>query len=152
MRSLGLELDDNVSIDLRGSLDKVAFLRIGDGIEIVVRESHVRTLREQATAALDDMAHVEAAEAVLENAFHAGAQARTAAALARETANAAQQAGADDPAEVAYAAAQRAGDAAERAQAAVKAASEAMCAADEAAETARAAAVHLAEWVGRQPS
>jgi hypothetical protein len=144
-------LDDSVSIDLRGGLGRSAFLAIGDGIEIVVRESHVRTLRDQATAALGDMALIEAAETVLENAYQAGAQARTAATLAREKADAAKQAGADEPAAVAYVAARHAMDAAERAQAAVNAATEAMVAADEAAETARASAVHAAMAAGRPP-
>lgn len=104
LRSLVPGLDDSVTMDLRGGLDKQAFLTIGDSIEIVVRDTHLQALRDQATA-LVDIALVGS-----------------------------PQAGADQPAEPAYISAQYALDAAERVQVAMKAASEAMCTTDRSAE------------------
>ncbi|MER5263497.1 hypothetical protein ABTZ99_15655 [Actinosynnema sp. NPDC002837] len=138
--SVRMDVGDGVPVDLRGGLDDQAFLAIGDGIEITLRESHVRALRDQATAALGDMALVEAADRVVDAVYNAGAQARTAAVLAREKAETAQRAGAGDQATVAFEAARHAAEAAEQAQVAVQAAAEAMRFADEAAETAMAAA------------
>jgi hypothetical protein len=149
--SVGMRLHEGVSIDLRGSLDTQAFLAIGDSVEIVLGESHVRILRDQAAAALGDMARIEAAEDVVGDACHAGAQALTAADLARKKAGSARTAGADEQAELAEQAAARAAEAAERAQVAVDAAAEAMGLADEAAEAARAAASE-AEAAGQEPS
>jgi hypothetical protein len=149
--SVGMDLDEGVSIDLRGGLDAQAILAVGDSVEIVLRESHVRTLRDQAEAALGDIARVEAAEDVLGDAYHAGAQALTAAALAREKAEAARTAGAGEQAGLAERAATRAADAAQRAQSAARAAAEAMHLADVAAEEARAAAVVAGQAADRQP-
>ena len=140
-----MDVDDDVPVDLRGGLDSQVFLAIGDGVEITLRASHVRVLRDQASAALGDLASIEAADRVVDAAFHAGAQARTAAVLAREQADVAQRAGAVDQAGAAFESARHATEAAERAQAAVRAASEAMARADEAAEAARSAAVSAAQ-------
>lgn len=49
--SLGIHLEEGVPIDLRGSLEATAFLTIGDGIEVVLGESHLRVLRDRADAA-----------------------------------------------------------------------------------------------------
>jgi hypothetical protein len=76
--SLGMRLGDGVSIDLRGSLETEAFLTIGDDIETILGERHVRTLRNQAAAALVDMALIDAADEVVGDAHDAGAQAHTA--------------------------------------------------------------------------
>ncbi|WP_447002749.1 hypothetical protein ACRAKI_23910 [Saccharothrix isguenensis] len=146
-----MRLHDEVSITLRGSLETTAFLTIGDSIEIVLGETHVRALRSQAEAALGDMAMVDAAENVLNDAYHAGAQARTAAALARQHAEAAERAGATEQADLANRAARRAAEAAERAQAATHAAYAAMTVADDAAEEARAAAFRAAGAAGATP-
>ncbi|WP_367137044.1 hypothetical protein [Saccharothrix sp. HUAS TT1] len=139
--SVGVHLHDDVSIDLRGSLETTAFLAIGDTIEIVLGESHLKVLREQSDAALSDMALLKAADDVLGDAYEAGAQARTAAALARVEAESARRAGAEQQAVSADEAAECALRAAEQAQAAVRTAVEAMEAADEAAEQARSAAL-----------
>lgn len=138
--SVRVDVDGDVPVDLRGGLDGQAFLTIGDGVEITLRESHVRALRDQVTAALGDLESLEAAERVVDAAFHAGAQARTAAELARARADAAHRAGSVDRATAVLESARHAIEAAERAQSAVRAASEAMVVADEAAEAARAAA------------
>lgn len=149
--SMGMTLDEGVPIDLRGSLDTQAFLAIGDSVEIILSASHVRTLHDQAAAALGDMAHVDAAEQVVGDAYHAGAQALTAAALARKMAQAASAAGAGEQASTAEQAATRAAGAAERAQTAARTAAEAMGLADEAAEEARAAATLAARAAGQEP-
>jgi hypothetical protein len=149
--SVGMELDEGVSIDLRGGLDTQAFLAIGDSVEIMLRECHVRTLRDQAEAALGDIARIEAAEDLLGNAYHAGAQALTAAALAREKAEAARTAGAGVRAELTEQAATRAAEAAARAQSAANVAAEAMHRVDEAAEEARAAAILATRAASEQP-
>jgi hypothetical protein len=148
--SMGMRLDERMSIDLRGSLETQAFLTIGSSVEIMLGEAHVRTLRDQSAAALDDMALVEAAENVVGDAYHAGAQALTAAALARKNAEAARAAGADEQAGLAEQAATRAAEAAERAQTTAHAAAEAMGLADEAAEEARAAATLAAQAAGQE--
>ncbi|NUT51136.1 MAG: hypothetical protein HOV94_28100, partial [Saccharothrix sp.] len=80
--SVRMDVDDGVPVDLRGGLGDQAFLAIGDGIEITLRGSHLRKLRDQATVALGDMALVEAADRVVDAAYDAAAQARTAAELA----------------------------------------------------------------------
>ncbi|GAA3462127.1 hypothetical protein ACFFSW_14110 [Saccharothrix longispora] len=139
--SLGIHLEEGVPIDLRGSLESTAFLTIGDGIEVVLGESHLRVLRDRADAALGDMALVGAAQRVLGDVDEAGAQACTAAAFARAEAEAARRAGAEELAASAFAAAGRAARAAERARDAVRAAVEAMESADDAAERARYAAL-----------
>ncbi len=150
--SVTMRLHEGVSIDLRGSLETTAFLSIDGDIEIILSESHVRALQNQAAAALGDMALIEAAETVLGDAYDAGAQAQTAASLARQKAEAAKTAGAVEQADQAYQAAQRATTAAEQAQVAVRAATDAMDVADRAAEDARAAAMQAAEAAGQTVS
>lgn len=149
--NLEMHVDEEVSIGLRASLDATAVLAIGDGVEIVLAEAHVRSLRDQATAALGDLVRIADAEHAVEAAYQAASQARTAAALAREQAQVARRAGAREQADVATEAARRATEAADRAQAAVEVASDAMRRADEAAEEARAAAGQAAEAAGRKP-
>lgn len=148
--SMGMRVDDGVAVDLRGGRGTRAFLVIGDSVEIMLGERHVRTLRDQAGVALGDMARVEGAERAVQNAHHAGAQALTAAKLARKKAEAARTAGAGDRADEAEQAAACAVEAAERAQAAALAAIEAMEEADEAAEAARAAATLADQAAGRE--
>jgi hypothetical protein len=138
--SVGIHLDDGVSIDLRGSLEAKAFLTIGDTVEIMLGESHIRALRAQFDEVLGDLASVEAADRALGDAYEAGAQAHTAAALARAEAEVARRAGAGDQAAMADEAAEEALQAAERAQIAVREAVDAMECADDAAERARDAA------------
>ncbi|MFD0204836.1 MULTISPECIES: hypothetical protein [Saccharothrix] len=147
--NVGLRLTEGVPIDLRGSLDSQAFLAIGDSIEIMLGESHLRALRDQAAKALGDLTRIDAAEDVVGDAFHAGAQALTAAELARRTAEAARAAGAGEQADLAEQAAARAAEAAERAQTAAHVAAQAMGQADEAAEEARATATLAARAAGR---
>lgn len=150
--SLGMHLDEYVSIDLRGRLGATAFLVIGDTIEITLGEGHVRSLRDQAAAALGDMVQAQRAEKAVGDADRAAAQALTAAELAREKADAARLAGAREQADLTEEAAGRAAEAAERAQVAVRAAVDAMGEADEAAGAARTAAIKAikaAEAVGR---
>ncbi|MFI9011021.1 hypothetical protein ACIGNX_27685 [Actinosynnema sp. NPDC053489] len=148
--SVGLRLTEGVSIDLRGSLDSQAFLAIGDNVEITLGESHLRALRDQAATALRDMARVDAAEDVVGDAYHAGAQALTAADVARREAGAARAAGAGEQADLAERAAARAAEAAERAQTAARAAAQAMGQADEAAEAAWATASLAARAAGHR--
>lgn len=150
--SVGMRLHEGVSIDLRGSLETTAFLSIGGDVEIILRESHVRTLRDQAAAALDDMDSIKAADAMLSDAFNAGAQAQTAATFAQQKADAAKAAGAEEQADLAYQAARRAADAAAQAEAAVQAAGDVMDLADRAAEEARAAGIQAAEAAGQTGS
>jgi hypothetical protein len=147
--SVTVHLDERAPVDLRGGLDTRAFLVIGDSVEIMLGEAHVRTLHDQAAVALGDIVRIEAAEEVVDDAFHAGAQALTAAALARKNAQAARAAGAGDQADLAERAATRATEAAERAQSAARVAAEAMRRADEAAESARAAATLADQAAGR---
>ncbi|CCH35723.1 hypothetical protein ABZ816_14050 [Actinosynnema sp. NPDC047251] len=143
--SLGLHLDDSTSVDLRAGQESSAFLTIGNGIEITLSTSHVRTLFEQAADVLGDIGQLERAGRVLEDAYHAGAQARTAGESAARQAEVAGRAGAHEQADAAREAARNADDAAGRAQAAVRIASEAMDVADDAAAKARQAATTAAE-------
>ncbi|NUT47584.1 MAG: hypothetical protein HOV94_09795 [Saccharothrix sp.] len=130
--SVAVHLDHDVAIGLRGSLDTTAVLTIGDVVEITLTEDHVRSLHEQASAALTDIALITDAENAVERAYQAAAQARTAATVAHQSAEAARQAGDHDRADRITRAAHRATDAAERAQAAVQAAFDAMLHADQA--------------------
>ncbi|XVS65261.1 hypothetical protein ACQPYE_04120 [Actinosynnema sp. CA-299493] len=138
--SLGLRLEAGVPVRLRGSLDKTAFLNLGDTIEIVLEREHVEALREQTTAALGDMVRAEAAETLVHDAFDAGVQARRAGELALARVEVARRVGADEQAEWAHRAGRAAIEAAERASRAVRAAGEAIDLADEAAEDAVRAA------------
>ncbi len=138
--NIGMLLDGGDSIDLRGRLDATAFLAIGDTVEIVLGESHVRRLWEQAGAALDDITLLEAADAVVGKAFDAGVHARKAAEQALHLADEAERAGAVEQASQAREAARYAAEAARRAQDAARAASEAMGLAEDAADRAADAA------------
>ncbi|MFD0202705.1 MULTISPECIES: hypothetical protein [Saccharothrix] len=138
--SLGLKLETGVPVHLRGSLDKTAFLTVGDAIEIVLTREHVEALREQTTTALGDMAQVEAAETLVYDTFDAGVQARTAGERALAQVEAAERAGATEQAERARRAARTAIEAADQARQAARAAGVAMDSAEEAAEEATRAA------------
>ncbi|WP_158849070.1 hypothetical protein [Saccharothrix deserti] len=140
MTSLGLRLEAGVPVRLRGSLNKTAFLTLGDAVEIVLGREHLEALRDQATTALGDMAAVEAAEELVFDTFDAGVQARTAAERALAQVEAAERAGAAEQAEWARRAARVAIEAAEHAKLAARAASTAMDSAEEAAEEATRAA------------
>ncbi|MBW4715709.1 hypothetical protein [Saccharothrix obliqua] len=138
---LSLTLAGNVPVTLRGTTSGRLFVTIDHEVEILLEESHLRALTAQAGTALRDAAAVDAAEQVVSDVWDAGAQARTAAAAARERAEVARRAGADAEAEQALEAARLALEAADRAQHAVRAAFDLMDEADEATRDAvRAAA------------
>ncbi|GAA3886481.1 hypothetical protein GCM10022243_59110 [Saccharothrix violaceirubra] len=129
--SMTMALDEDVTVGLRGSLGSSARLLIGDRIEIVLEEQHLRALHAQVEATVRDAALVKAADDVLDEAFHAASQARSAAERAREFSKSALT-----PVQIASALelARSADRAAQEAQRLVEEAATAMRSADEVAE------------------
>ncbi len=82
-----------VDVRLRGSVERTVFLSIGGTAEITLHEKHVRALRADIATALYDMEQVDAADQSAGTAYDAGAQARRAAAVAREQADLAERRG-----------------------------------------------------------
>ncbi|MBB4964684.1 hypothetical protein [Saccharothrix violaceirubra] len=113
MTSVGMIVDDEVAVTLRSGLG-AAMLTIGDEVEILLTEAHVRSLCEQAVTVLGDLRAIELAGQAVDSAECAGARADLAATRAFAAAEAATRAVNDDLARQTREAARSASDAADR--------------------------------------
>ncbi|MEU4801483.1 hypothetical protein [Actinosynnema sp. NPDC023587] len=83
----------DVRVRLRGSVEGTLLLAIGSTAEITLHEAQVRALHADIATALHDVELIAAAGRIAGKSFDAGAQARRAAALAGERADAADRLG-----------------------------------------------------------
>lgn len=153
--SMALRPDATAPVRLFGSVDRTVFLALGDSVEITLHEAHVRALRGDIGRALGEMELIDAAGRIVERTYDGGAQARRAADLALEQAEAADRAGDAVRAARLREAADVAVTSAEAAQTAARAAEQAMVEAEDATQRIAhvvAHAVRAADAVAGLPS